>query len=126
MPNVANAVKVLVLKNASEPAPAEVNVPAANVPVNVPAEQLVTVNVPILTPTAPDTPNVPVVLMVTLGVPLAPARLTTDMAPLEPVPRVKVMAGSIVTIPKVIRPDPPSRVELAFTEVALVVPKFIC
>jgi hypothetical protein len=105
---------VLLPKNARLEAVAAVaNVPTVTVPVNVPVEQLVTVNVPIVAATLPDTPNVPVVLIVTFAVPETLARLAIEMAPEEPAPMVNVLVSDIDVAPRVIRPVVPLMVELS-------------
>jgi hypothetical protein len=105
-------VMVALLKNARLPA-AAVNVPTVTVPVNVPVEQLVTVNVPIVAATLPDTPNVPVVLIVTLAVPETLAKLVSERAPDEPAPKVRVLVSAIDVAPRVIAPVVPLMVELS-------------
>jgi hypothetical protein len=113
-------VNVLLPKNARLEAVAAVTkVPTVTVPVNVPVEQLVTVNVPIVAATLPDTPNVPVVLIVTFAVPETLEKLVSERAPDEPAPSVRVLVSAIDVAPRVIAPEPPLSVQLSLTVVVV-------
>ena len=98
------------------------NVAAVTPPVNVPVEQLVTVTVPILVPTAPDTVKEPVVLKVRFALP-EPGPVTEDneigvAAPAAPTVNVALLAR--VMAPMVIWPvEVPPTTEVPVTETGL-------